>query len=342
MIRVSTIIATYNSAATLRKAVDSALHQDLDDHEIIVVNDGSTDDTEPILKEYNRKITAINQPNLGRARARNTALDHAKGAFVAFLDADDQWLPNKLNMQVAALVSRPDCVLAYSDAAGVDSEGRLLASSIQPPRYAHAPTWEELLECGVWPSVLSSWVVRSSTIKRCRGFDESFGRRWGGEDLLLFFQARQFGPFHYHAESLVRYTVATVADHLRKRLFAIDNSLPAAERLRRFFVGEDHYLKLVQERYGKDQPLAARALYEQKVRLLLPLALLAMHEGDRLLARQAYLSLVRHAPSQIRTYAQLAWTFLPNPVARAFSRLLSSKHRRALMGPPKDGFVHSF
>jgi glycosyltransferase involved in cell wall biosynthesis len=340
MIRVSTIIPAHNSSATIARAVDSALAQNVEGHEIIVVNDGSTDSTARILEGYGRKITAITQPNRGRGPARNSGLAIARGDYIAFLDADDEWVAhNKLAVQIPLLDGDPKCVLVYSDAIGVDGEGRVLQNSIQPsPGYRHAPTLAQLRERAVWPAVLSSWVMRRPIIEICGGFAESFGRQWGGEDSFLFFQARQFGSFRYIPEILVRYKVSTIVEHLRKRLLETDASLPPAERWRRFFVAEDHFLELIREHYGQnDKTAMVRVLEGAKRRRLLPLALLAMHDGDRSIARRAYLSLLRQAPLQLRTHARLAWTFLPTRVSLLLSRLLSTKYQRALMGPPENG-----
>ena len=277
MIRISTIIPVYNGASTIARAVDSALAQTCDSHEIIVVNDGSTDGTSDILESYGRNIIAISQPNRGRAAARNAGLAMARGEYIAFLDADDEWAAHKLATQIPLLDGDPGCLLVYSEATGVDGEERVFRSSMQPSGYTHVPTWEELRKNGIWPSITSSWVMRRSAIEACGGFVESFGRHWGGEDSLLFFQARQLGSFHYVPECLVRFRVTTTMEHLRKRLHGIDRSLPARERLQQCFVGENHYLELIRNYYGRnDSTNAVRNLSSQKQPLLLSLALLAL------------------------------------------------------------------
>jgi glycosyltransferase involved in cell wall biosynthesis len=337
MIRVSTIIPTYNSASTIARAIDSALAQDCVGQEIIVIDDGSTDGTADILKNYGRKITAISQPNRGRAAARNAGLTIARGEYIAFLDADDEWAAHKLATQVPVLDGDTACVLVYSDATGIDGEGKVALSSMQPPGYTHVPTWTELRQKGMWPSVVSSWLMSRSAIEACGGFAESFGRHWGGEDSLLFFRARQIGSFHYVPESLVRVKVSTTTEHLRKRLHGIELSLPARERLRQCFVGLDHYLELIQDYYGpNDWATVVRNLNSYKQSLLLPLALLALHEGDLSLARRAYLSLLRWAPLRIKTYFRLGWTFMPRQISIALSRSLPLKYQHALIGPPKN------
>jgi glycosyltransferase involved in cell wall biosynthesis len=338
MPQVSTIIPVYNSAATITRAVDSALAQNCEDQEIIVVDDGSTDGTRAILESYGRKIVAVSQPNRGRAAARNLGLAVAKGDYVAFLDADDEWLAHKLARQVSVLDSDPGCVLVYADALAIDGEGEVFRPSMQPVGYTHVPTLEELRNNGIWPSITSSWLMRRSVIQECGGFVESFGRHWGGEDSLLFFQAREFGAFHYLPETLVRFRVSTTMEHLRKRLHGIDQSLPAKQRLRQCFIGEDHYLQLIRGHYGLNgiSTRAVHHLNSQKQPLLLSLALLALYEGDRPLARRAYLSLLGLAPLRIRTYVRLAWTFMPRGISLRLSRLLPARYRRALMGPPRN------
>jgi glycosyltransferase involved in cell wall biosynthesis len=189
-IRVSTIIRAHNAVATIARAVKSALAQNYDGQEIIVVNDGSTDGTARILETFGAELIAINQPNRGRAAARNAGLAVARGEYVAFLDADDDWIAHKLTTQIPVLDADSGCALVYSDAIGLDSSGNVVRNSMQAEEYNHVPTLEDLRKKGIWPSILSSWVMRRSIIEACGGFVESFGRHWGGEDSLLFFQAR--------------------------------------------------------------------------------------------------------------------------------------------------------
>src|ERR1700724_2255072 len=96
MPQVSVVIPVFNGAATVREAIDSALDQRLRDFEVIVVNDGSTDDSAHVLEQFAGRITLINQPNRGPACARNAAVKMTKGEYLAFLDADDKWKPQML------------------------------------------------------------------------------------------------------------------------------------------------------------------------------------------------------------------------------------------------------
>lgn len=106
---VSVIIPTYNSAALVTAAVESALAQTLQPSEVIVIDDGSTDDTRQRLS--NHRVRYLHQPNQGVAAARNLGLREASGDLIAFLDADDVWHPRKLELQIAAIEANPDVLL---------------------------------------------------------------------------------------------------------------------------------------------------------------------------------------------------------------------------------------
>jgi glycosyltransferase involved in cell wall biosynthesis len=113
---VSVIIPTYNSAAFLRETVESVLAQTLPPAQIIVVDDGSTDDTVQRLSPFRDRVTYCYQENGGVSAARNTGVAMAHQPLVAFLDADDTWHPSKLELQVEALRRRQDLVLLGADA----------------------------------------------------------------------------------------------------------------------------------------------------------------------------------------------------------------------------------
>lgn len=122
---ISVIIPTYNYARYLRDAIDSVLAQTVAPLEIIVVDDGSTDDTPQVLTAYGATIRAIHQSNLGVAAARNTGLAAARGEYIAFLDSDDLWLPRKLELQMARLESDPSLGLVHCGAETFDGEATL-------------------------------------------------------------------------------------------------------------------------------------------------------------------------------------------------------------------------
>lgn len=107
---ISVIIPAYNSATCLGDAIDSALSQQLPPMEVIVINDGSTDETARVAKSYAGQIVYIEQDNLGQGAARNAGLRVARGEFIAFLDADDYWLPGFMKETTRFLRTHPEAV----------------------------------------------------------------------------------------------------------------------------------------------------------------------------------------------------------------------------------------
>lgn len=112
---VSVIIPTYNRSQYVTEAIGSVLAQTFTDYEIIVIDDGSTDNTREAILPYFSKITYIYQENRGVSAARNTGIREAKGEWIAFLDSDDEWLPSKLELQVKDLQQFPDAVLSCTN-----------------------------------------------------------------------------------------------------------------------------------------------------------------------------------------------------------------------------------
>lgn len=110
---VSVVIPCYNNASFVTASVNSVLSQDYPNIEVIVVDDGSRDNSVEVLEQFGDKIRLIQQPNQGPAAARNTGLQAAQGHYIAFNDSDDFWLPGKLTAQVAHLEQHPDIGLCF-------------------------------------------------------------------------------------------------------------------------------------------------------------------------------------------------------------------------------------
>src|SRR6266852_576807 len=155
--QVSVIVPVWNGEATVANAIESALDQDFDGVEIVIVNDGSRDDTASVLDRYRASVCIINQENRGLAAARNAGATVSKGEYLSFLDADDVWLPEKLAKSIATLTENREAVLAYSDAIAVDERGNRTADSFLPTALAHAPSMEDLL--ARWWPILPSTVT---------------------------------------------------------------------------------------------------------------------------------------------------------------------------------------
>jgi glycosyltransferase involved in cell wall biosynthesis len=145
---VSTVIPTYNRAHFVRRAVDSALGQSRPEDEVIVVDDGSTDDTAAVLAPYGDRIRYVRTANGGGGAARNVGVRHATRDLVAFLDSDDEWIPGKLELARRWLEARPDVLYVFSEFAMTDHDGsvtrRYLINWHNDPR-----SWNEILAAGV-------------------------------------------------------------------------------------------------------------------------------------------------------------------------------------------------
>jgi glycosyltransferase involved in cell wall biosynthesis len=123
---VSVIIPNYNYAKFVREAIDSALSQTYGNIEVIVVDDGSEDDSREILRSYSTKIKAVYQKNAGVSAARNNGVSVSAGKYVAFLDADDVWLPEKIEKQVNLFEKDADLGLVHVGVEDIDSKGNSL------------------------------------------------------------------------------------------------------------------------------------------------------------------------------------------------------------------------
>ncbi len=124
---VSVVIPTYNRAGLLPRALDSVIAQSFPYWEIVLVDDGSTDGTASLAQAYKERLGErmmyVRRPNTGCGGARNHGIEAARGRFLAFLDSDDEFLPSKLERQLALFDRRPDLGFVYSDYAYVDTEG---------------------------------------------------------------------------------------------------------------------------------------------------------------------------------------------------------------------------
>jgi glycosyltransferase involved in cell wall biosynthesis len=115
MLAVSTIIPTYNRANLICRAVESAIAASSPDDEIIVIDDGSTDNTEKVVTVFQDRIRYIKTPNRGAGAARNRGVKEAKNPLVAFLDSDDTWIPKKLELHRTVMEDNPEIVFSFSD-----------------------------------------------------------------------------------------------------------------------------------------------------------------------------------------------------------------------------------
>lgn len=130
MPQVSVVIPAYNRGNLICETLDSVLTQTYRDFEVIVVDDGSTDDTPSVLAQYAERVHVIRQENKGEGAARNAGILVAQGDYIAFIDSDDLWVPTKLERQMALLTNSSPLVWVYSDAYVFDSQTKRVLYSL--------------------------------------------------------------------------------------------------------------------------------------------------------------------------------------------------------------------
>ncbi|MFA5242690.1 MAG: glycosyltransferase [Sulfuricella sp.] len=209
--RVSVVIPAYNSARFLRETIESVRQQTAPVHEIIVVDDGSTDETEQVIHSLGEGLVYIRQANAGVSAARNRGIAQATGEIIAFLDADDLWLPQKVENQVRVFLGNPDVALVATDRTDIDAQGGLLLDSLFKKQGLYEFFSElrgnpvplalsRLVQVNFIPT--SSVMVRKSALAQVGVFDTAI--RYG-EDLELWARVAAQYPIACLPEVLIRY-----------------------------------------------------------------------------------------------------------------------------------------
>ena len=216
---VSVIIPTHNRSQTLPEAVQSVLAQTYGHLELIVVDDGSTDETEAALARFTRdsRFRYLQQENAGSAAARNSGVATARGELVAFLDSDDRWYAHKLERQVP-LFGNPGVALVFSQRDWMDDEGNPIPTR-SVDRYRGTRLYTKLLEENFVPT--STVVVRRNAIRRAGGFDEQLRQ---SQDYSLWLQMSLYYEFDFVDESLAihrKWDGQITCDKLRASEYAL-------------------------------------------------------------------------------------------------------------------------
>lgn len=329
---VSVVIPTYNRAYCLKRTIDSALQQTYENVEVIVVDDGSTDDTAALVeREFgdDSRVRYLTQPNQGVATARNTGLNASRGEFIALLDSDDVWRPWKVAVQVAVLERFPQAGMVWTDMEAIDAAGRTLEAKHLRTMYG-AYRWfsngelfsesyplkdiaprltdvdpETRVYCGdIFSQIALGNLVHTSTVllrrerlEKIIGFDIDLTPV--GEDYDFHLRTCREGPVAFVDISSIRYQ-REFGDQLTQPGY----SLAFAQS----------HLKTVM-----------RTLEQDADRIALPRTLIsacladahgwigqaALDRGDMALARKHFVCSLRHAPSDLRTLLLLLLAALP-------------------------------
>ncbi len=171
MPRVSVVIPTYNSAKFLSCSITSVINQTFKDFEIIVVDDGSFDDTEKILKPYLKDIRYFYQKNSGSAKARNIGINKANGEWIAFLDSDDYWENNHIEMMISKQKKNPEADLIYGGKCWIDQYGNGIKDVPLQSAYPEGWIFSKLFYDN-YISTSSTVFARRSVLIDLGGFNE--------------------------------------------------------------------------------------------------------------------------------------------------------------------------
>ena len=291
---VSVVIPTFNRAHLVQDAVRSAAGQTVAPTEIVIVDDGSTDDTEAVLDGMASRLPVplvyVRQENAGGNVARNRGVKIARGAYVAFLDSDDVWHPEKLEKQLAALGALPGAGAVYCGLREVEVEtGRVLS---EPKRaYPAGDLFSPLLVSDV-TAPTSTYLVKRSIMEAAGHFDETLEAR---QDWDMWIRVARQAPIAVVPEALVDF-----------RHHAGPRTVSDPERELRAY-------RRIMDKYA-DWRVAAgpRVVRKAHAAYFRRVGRVAFHfQGDRGKALKNHIRALRHDPFALDTYAAMAGSVLP-------------------------------
>ncbi|WP_150913225.1 glycosyltransferase family 2 protein [Marinobacter halotolerans] len=207
-VNISVVIPCFNASAYIAQTISSVFSQDRDDVEVIVIDDKSTDDTrgivEQLAREYPGPVRVVCGAGKGPAAARNVGISEAGGAYVAFLDADDLWLPHKLEKQFRRLEEAGEEGLVYTDRSWVDGNGEMLSESPLQETFPEGYVFTDMIAGNYL--VTSSVLVPKEALVRVGGFSEA-KEFTNCQDYHLWLRLAEIIPFYAVKEPLIKYRV---------------------------------------------------------------------------------------------------------------------------------------
>jgi glycosyltransferase involved in cell wall biosynthesis len=336
---VSVVIPTYNRAYILGQAIESVLQQTYQPVEVVVIDDGSTDDTRRVVESFGPPVRYFYQPNAGVSSARNYGLREARGEFVALLDSDDRWLPWKLAAQVQLMRSFRDVGMIWTDMVAVDGTGRVLHPAFLRQMYSAHQTVRIEQTCSrvgrlgdlcpgtppeaadrpfyrgnIFSEMILGNLVHTSTtllrrdrlVKVC-GFDESLTR--SGEDYEFHLHTCFYGPVGFLDAASIIYRSGN-EDQLTARGYQLDVARNALVTVRKWLA-----------KGGERITLPAAVIRRRLAAIYYWLGSEKYMAGCPWGGRVAHLRSLRIRPWQPRIWAHLAFHFLPGFVRRGIRRL---------------------
>ncbi len=287
---LSVIIPAHNSESVIERAIHSALKQNKIQIEIIVIDDGSTDSTSQIVKQFGSQVHYIFHKQSGPATARNRGITESKGEFIAFLDSDDEWLPGHLEKAITPMQEDNIVGLTYGWAIRKDEQGReMIRNYHSPSRNSwHTTLWPDPLQC------TSSTVCRKKILEKVGGFDESLKTR---EDQDLWIRLGEISRVIEIPEPLVI---------VHKQKHSYSTTQPIEQMRADYFKIIDKALTRAPKRYAQKQRIIMAEAFRYWGQH-------ALYYGYVTEARQDLVRSIKTYPN-ISTFLSLAVSMLPTVV----------------------------
>jgi glycosyltransferase involved in cell wall biosynthesis len=302
-IMFSVVTPVYNCGRWVAEAVNSALGQERDDFEMIVVDDGSTDETPEILGRCSDRARIIRQENAGVSAARNRGMEEARGEWIAFLDADDRWRPGHLDRLASGIERNPGAGLVYTDVMVIDEQGRSLK-----PKRSPGPGSDPFRSL-----ILANTITTSAAAVRreCLGKTGSFlpGLECGEDWDLWLRIAHRFPVVHVPEIS---------ADYRRRGGGAVHT---------RGIAMRDDNLLVVSRAAALSEDLPKSLLRKARANCYLESAVRLLVDDDVAGARNEALAALRANPLLPAAWGILAMTLGGRPTARAVLRWRRRRER---------------
>ncbi len=218
---VSVIVPTYNRASTLSRALTSVLAQTGDHDEVIVVDDGSEDNTQSVVRRFGDRVRYLGLAHSGPGAARNAGVADSRHELITFLDSDDEWLPGKLDVQCALMVARPDIVMSFADMTMLLPDGRMVASAIGRWQ-AGARPWEQVMAGPVPLSEIADWPGGAGDVPVYFGnlYEDLLRRCWIHCNAAMFRRSLAGDALHYSEDINIYEDWACFAETAKRGPFA--------------------------------------------------------------------------------------------------------------------------
>ena len=313
---ISVVIPCFRAGELLAQAIKSVLAQTETDWELILVDNNASKETKEVISRFVRlfpeKIRGVYEPDQGNSSARNRGIKEAQGAFIAFLDDDDQMYPERLSLQAEALSRQPDAVLCFGGIDWVSFDDRTVVKS--SARDADFPFFRESSKylknslCLTFPEPRpSSVMIRQSIIEKVKGFDPHFNPFFL-EETDFYFRIAQLGPFVEVDRPVIRFRMPA-PEFLRKK--RIDNV-----RELRLLLNKDYFFfkikNFLQDNNILQNSYIKRDLKRMKAQWLREISydFLAIPGGEKF-ARLLLFRAIMECPSDLRSFKHLLRSFFP-------------------------------